>query len=1196
MSESCPSEKQLRQLIDGAIADAEAIVLEQHLDRCGTCQQTVKQMTQDGTFWNSVTASLAESPAVGPELDRVIGELQQQSPEDAEQMGEVIELRMSSVEPPTEPGTIGRLKHYDILRVAGRGGMGIVLKAFDRSLRRIVAVKLLAPHLAGNGLARQRFIREGRAAAAITHQHVITIHAVEESPPFLVMQYVQGETLEGRIHRNGAMDVKDAIRVAMQIAQGLAAAHAQGVVHRDIKPANILLENGIARVRITDFGLARAIDDASLTQSGVIAGTPQYMAPEQASGDAIDERADLFSLGSVLYTMLAGHAPFRANTAMGVLKRLCDHAPRSIREINPDTPDWLMLIVNRLHAKRAADRFGSAAEVAMLLEKGLAAMQSGSAMQVPPMLQADAEAISFNGKPQATASFIKSPHATAISPARTLPQKLLRPGVLFAVLALLALPFVWQASVLGAVFSVLSLLVPKLAPKLTAGLFHHAPDAATADPQAAGLARSALQETADEGGFWRELKKMPTIRRIIWLLVWVSPAVVWTVDFFGNESLAVYSRNSRRMLGDYYDNIVFMAWFMLAAWIVIGMFFFRQRTPEGTRLFSKPTGRTGLLVTTGLAALFCTCGYGTWLSDVYSPAIAQQLNRHLVASGALPVVTVQSKHQLLVQLLKPTPGMYVIIDGDNIPACRVNVEDAGGPGGGMVSTTFVHLNDGSGTGRWRAFVGDSEFASGELVLPDGFSTHFIQVPAARLSQLIKGTWMSRKAGNGAHSSSPVAVYPGRARAEDPSALTFEFHHSVAITRGVFLHENAVGRNDLQFEIDETTTPASITFTDSKGVKTHGIIRFQPGVLDGGMSGGMMGMGGYGGNSIDTLTICLSGTGTVRPWEFKADKRLGIVLYDLVRSSESSLIFEPLPADSTPTAIEESLHAWTKRLNVPRHQTNSLGIEMLLVPPATGVTEKSRMIDLPDLKHSEYVYSEYVYPGGKTVEYPFAISRDPISSQQFALFVKETNYVTDAERGLPLPEGDATQTIGGWTYHKGSADATARCEWTTDLNWKLAEDATVTTDDQSHGDESSQSRPVQVISHNDAVAYCAWISKQESRLYRLPTLAEIIVATQLSSLTGAPLKNLKAPTAETPNLFQVQASGLTLNRVPGIVAEWTSQEPEIVATAKHKELLMRSADENANADPPFSYIALPEFRSTGISFRVVGEIQVLKPKD
>ena len=1173
MSELCPSEKQLRHLIDGGITDAEAIVLEQHLDRCITCQQTVKQMTQDGTFWNSVAASLAKSSTGGPELNRVIDDLQQQSPEDAELMGEAIELKMSSVEPPTEPGTIGRLKHYDILRVAGRGGMGIVLKAFDRSLRRIVAVKLLAPHLAGNGLARQRFIREGRAAAAITHQHVITIHAVEESPPFLVMQYVQGETLEGRIHRNGAMDVKDAIRVAIQIAQGLAAAHAQGVVHRDIKPANILLENGIARVRITDFGLARAIDDASLTQSGVIAGTPQYMAPEQASGDAIDERADLFSLGSVLYTMLAGHAPFRANTAMGVLKRLCDHAPRSIREINPDTPDWLMLIINRLHAKRAADRFGSAAEVAALLEKGLAAMQSGTEMQIPPMPQADAEAISFNGKPQATASFVESPHATTILPARTLPQKLLRPWVLFAVLALLALPFVWQASVLGAAFSLMSLLVPKLAPKFTAGLFHHAPNAATADPNAAGMALSTLEETADEGSFWRGLKTMPPIRRIIWLLVWVSPTVVWMVAFFGSEESAVYGRNSWRMLADYDDNIVFTAWLVLAAWLVIGLFFFRQRTSEETRLFSKPAGRTGLLVTTGLAALFCMCGYGTWLSDVYSPAIAQ-LDRQ--ESRTPPSVT-QSQHQLTFEFEKLRPGMYVMIGGDNIQTVRFDGE----------SSKVGSRISGSGAGRWRALVGDVEFASGEFVLPNDFSTQFIQVPTALLSQLIEGTWMSRKAGDGARSYSPVAVYPGRA----PAEIMFEFHNSVAITRGLSLHENTEGRNDLQFEIDETTTPASITFTNSKGVKTHGIIRFQPGVLDGGMSGGMMAMGGYSGNSIDALTICLSRTGTVRPWEFKADKQLGIALYDLVRSSESSLIFEPLPADSTPTAIEESLRAWTKRLNVPRHQTNSLGIDMLLVPPATGVTEDSRMIALPELKDGEYSN----YPGSQTVEYPFAISRDLISSQQFAQFVKATNYVTDAERGLPLADGDATQAIGGWRFSKASADATARCEWTADLNWKLAEDATVMTDDQAHGDGSNPSRPVQVISHNDAVAYCDWLSKQEGRLYRLPTVAEIKVATQLSSLTGGPLTNLKQPKTTMTHLFPEPELRLTLPRVAGIVAQWTSQEPELVAIAKPKEFLMQLADENANASRG-SYIAFPEFRSTGISFRVVGEIQVLKPKD
>ncbi|MDA0281794.1 MAG: serine/threonine-protein kinase [Planctomycetota bacterium] len=385
MTTPCPSTTDLRGLVNGSLSDSEADSLQLHLERCETCQNALQEIVADGDFWQSAAQNLSDDEAVGPGLERVVEELQQQSPEDAEEMGEAIELKLSFIDPPTEPGTIGRLKRYDILRVAGRGGMGIVVKAFDRSLRRVVAIKLLAPHLAGNGQAKQRFIREGRSAAGICHEHVVTIHAVEESPPFIVMQYVKGETLEARIHRNGSLEVREAVRIGKQIAQGLAAAHTQGVVHRDIKPANILLENGVARVRITDFGLARAVDDASLTQSGVVAGTPQYMAPEQANGDAVDERADLFSLGSVIYTMLAGHAPFRATTTMGVLKRLCDHSARPIREINPEVPDWLVLLINRLHAKRPADRFPNAEEVATVLERGLASLQTGNAttMTVP---------------------------------------------------------------------------------------------------------------------------------------------------------------------------------------------------------------------------------------------------------------------------------------------------------------------------------------------------------------------------------------------------------------------------------------------------------------------------------------------------------------------------------------------------------------------------------------------------------------------------------------------------------------------------------------------------------------------------------------------------------------------------------------------------------------------------------------------
>ncbi|HEV3144077.1 MAG TPA: protein kinase, partial [Gemmataceae bacterium] len=170
----------------------------------------------------------------------------------------------------------------------------------------------------------------------------------------------------------------------MQAASGLAAAHAQGLVHRDIKPANILLENGIERVKITDFGLARATDDARVTQSGVVTGTPQYMSPEQASGKPVDHRADLFSLGGVLYAMCTGYAPFRASSSMAVMKKVCDETPRPIKDLNPEIPDWLAAIVEKLMAKDPKDRFQSAQEVASLLGQHLAHLQQPAVFPEPP--------------------------------------------------------------------------------------------------------------------------------------------------------------------------------------------------------------------------------------------------------------------------------------------------------------------------------------------------------------------------------------------------------------------------------------------------------------------------------------------------------------------------------------------------------------------------------------------------------------------------------------------------------------------------------------------------------------------------------------------------------------------------------------------------------------------------------------------
>jgi serine/threonine protein kinase len=281
--------------------------------------------------------------------------------------------------PPEKPGSLGRLGHYHVLEVVGQGGMGMVFRALDDKLQRVVAIKALAPQFASISTARQRFVREARAAAAVTHDNVINIHAVEDAGPvpYMVMQFIDGPTLQQKLDSTGQLSLKEILRIGLQIAEGLAAAHRHGLIHRDVKPANILMENGIERVKLTDFGLARAGDDASLTQSGVVAGTPMYMSPEQAEGEPVDFRSDLFSLGSVLYAMCSGRPPFRAPTAVAVLKRVCEETPRPIREINPELPPWLEELVARLHAKAPAQRGASAQAVADLLAWHLAELQQG---------------------------------------------------------------------------------------------------------------------------------------------------------------------------------------------------------------------------------------------------------------------------------------------------------------------------------------------------------------------------------------------------------------------------------------------------------------------------------------------------------------------------------------------------------------------------------------------------------------------------------------------------------------------------------------------------------------------------------------------------------------------------------------------------------------------------------------------------
>lgn len=296
-------------------------------------------------------------------------------------------ISLGFLDPSNQPDSLGRLGKYEISEVIGRGGMGIVLKGIDTELNRVAAVKVLAPELPANATARKRFRRESQAAAAISHDHVVTIFAVEDSePPYLVMEYIDGQSLQQKIDAQGTLEVKEILRISRQIALGLAAAHEQGLIHRDIKPSNILLQNGIERTKITDFGLARTVDDVDITRSGQITGSPQYMSPEQAAGLTVDARSDLFSFGCVLYAMCTGRSPFRADTTIATIRRVCDETPRSIRDVNPEIPEWLVDIIERLLAKSPTDRFQSAPEVAELLSQHLAHLQDPNSTPVPEKL------------------------------------------------------------------------------------------------------------------------------------------------------------------------------------------------------------------------------------------------------------------------------------------------------------------------------------------------------------------------------------------------------------------------------------------------------------------------------------------------------------------------------------------------------------------------------------------------------------------------------------------------------------------------------------------------------------------------------------------------------------------------------------------------------------------------------------------
>lgn len=368
------SPRDLEAALAGHLTSDEEAALHRHLDECEACSAAIEKLA-GGDAWSREAATLLATD----ELDDAVSTCEQWSE---------IDFTVDHLEPADDPTLLGRLGGYDVLEIIGRGGMGVVLKGYDRELQRCVAIKVLAPHLAQSSLAKKRFAREAQAAAAVVHPHVLAIHQVQPSGklPFLVMPLVAGESLAERLKTQGRLELLEILRIGMQAAAGFAAAHEQGLVHRDVKPANILLEKGVERAVLTDFGLACAADDVAMTRYGIIAGTPQYMSPEQARGDSLDGRSDLFSLGCVLYEMGTGVSPFRTDSIMATIRRLVDDPPQSPAALNAELPPWFTMIVEKLLEKQPTRRFGSAKEVSELLEGCLAHVQQPASVPLPAAL------------------------------------------------------------------------------------------------------------------------------------------------------------------------------------------------------------------------------------------------------------------------------------------------------------------------------------------------------------------------------------------------------------------------------------------------------------------------------------------------------------------------------------------------------------------------------------------------------------------------------------------------------------------------------------------------------------------------------------------------------------------------------------------------------------------------------------------
>jgi serine/threonine-protein kinase len=255
----------------------------------------------------------------------------------------------------------------------GSGGMSTVYRAFDEVLERDVAIKVLHASIADDGVQLERFRREARTAAKMSHPHVVAVidAGEDEGHPFIVLEYVEGETLKERIRRSGPLPVAEAVAYAIEIGRALMAAHAERLVHRDVKPQNVLIDPE-GRAKVTDFGISRSLDQDGLTATGRVLGTTDYVSPEQALGEPVTEQSDVYSLGVVLFEMLAGRVPFKAESQVGVAMKHVREPMPDVQRLRPEISAALAAVVEDATAKETRHRYASVAEMLEHLEQALA--------------------------------------------------------------------------------------------------------------------------------------------------------------------------------------------------------------------------------------------------------------------------------------------------------------------------------------------------------------------------------------------------------------------------------------------------------------------------------------------------------------------------------------------------------------------------------------------------------------------------------------------------------------------------------------------------------------------------------------------------------------------------------------------------------------------------------------------------------